>query len=253
VAHKIFAPLLDRPLRALLTRRTRCWVTFSERAKGELEAAGFHPVLVVPHGADPPTASAPPSAGKTVVFAGYIAQSKGIDVLLDAWEAVAAGTGLTLQIVGGARRHYVDYADSLQSRIEASGLPVIWSGWVSDEVLAATIAEAALVVLPYRTSNPVSGILVRSAVEGRAIIATSVPAFVDMLQDGVTGVIVEPGAVEGLARALSSLVDDGAARDALGRAAAAWAADHCTWRAEVDGLEQAYATWHRDGAATADA
>jgi glycosyltransferase involved in cell wall biosynthesis len=247
VAHKVFAPVLDRPLRAMVRRATQCWVTYSERARDELEGAGLQPVRVVPLGADPPTASSPPSMGKTVVFAGYIAQSKGIDVLLDAWETVSAHTDLQLIIVGGERRHYVSYAESLRQRIETTDLPVEWSGWVSDDVLARTIAEAAIVVLPYRTSNPVSGILVRAAVEGRAIVATAVPAFVDMLEDGITGMIVEPGNVDGLARAIATLAADDEARDALGQAAASWAAVHCTWSGHVDALEEAYGLPGRAG------
>jgi glycosyltransferase involved in cell wall biosynthesis len=242
VAHKLFAPVLDRPLRQLLQRRTRCWVALSDRSRSDLASAGLAPVVVIPLGADPPGATRPPSEGDSVVFAGFIAQSKGIDTLLDAWEEVGPTTGLRLHILGGHRRQYDGYVAGLRARVEASGTDVTWHGRVDDGELDATISGAAIVVLPYLTSNPVSGILVRALVAGRPVVATSVPAFVDMVEDGVTGVIVEPGDVPGLAKAIAGLAHDAPARDELGGAAAAWAARHCTWTAQVDALETAYRT-----------
>jgi glycosyltransferase involved in cell wall biosynthesis len=197
-------------------------------------------VVVAPHGADPPTSSAPPSRCTSVVFAGYVARSKGVDVLLDAWETVYPAADLRLQIVGGHGRHDEAYAEALRDRIRSSGLPVTWRGWVGDDELRAAIAEAAIVVLPYRKSNPMSGILIRAAVEGRAIIASSVPAVADVLEEGVSAVIVEPGDPDTLSKALLELIHDKVKRDALGRAAAAWAETHCSWSLEVAALEEAY-------------
>jgi len=238
-AHKLAAPVLDGPLRALLRRRTRQWVVLSDRARRDLEAAGFAPVAVVPLGADAPTATVAPSLGTTVVFAGFIAQSKGLDGLLDAWESVGPTTPLHLHIVGGHRRQYDEYVDGLARRIDGMD-GVTLDGWASDEAFNTAIAGAALVVLPYLKSNPVSGVLIRAAVEGRAVIATTVPAFADRVEDGVTAVLIPPGDTGALTDALASLVGDGARRDALGKAAAEWARTHCTWAAQVDALTAAY-------------
>ncbi len=243
IAHKIAAPLLNRPLRALIVRRTRRWVALSDRSRSELEGAGLGAAVVLPIGADPPTSAARPSECKTVVFAGFISPAKGLDVLADAWEAVGPATNLRLVVVGNHGRQYADYAEAVRRRLESLDPTVSWSGWVNDdETFNAAIAEAAIVVLPYRRSNPASGILIRAAVEGRAIIGSSVPAVVDFLADGVTGLIVEPDDAEGLARALLVLATDQAARDALGAASARWAAEHCTWATQVDHLVAAYET-----------
>jgi glycosyltransferase involved in cell wall biosynthesis len=240
VAHKLFAPLLDGVLRAGLRRRTRCWVVFSDRVRLDLERAGLRPVVVARHGADPPTASAPPSRCTSVVFAGFVARSKGVDVLLDAWEMVCAATDLRLQIVGGHGRHEASYVAAIRERIRRTHLPVTWRGHVTDDELRAAIAEAAIVVLPYRSSNPVSGILVRAAVEGRAIVASSVPAFVDVLESEVNALVVEADDPEGLSKALLELANDEEKRDALGRSIGHWAGSHCSWSLHVTALEGAY-------------
>ena len=135
------------------------------------------------------------------MFAGIISPAKGLDVLVDAWRAIGKATSLRLVVVGGFERQHAAYADDLRLRLAAVDDAVTWRGWVDDDAFNSIIATAGIVVLPYRESNPVSGILVRAAVEGRAIVGSSVPAVADFLEDGVTGVILGAGDVIGLARA----------------------------------------------------
>ena len=241
IAHKLLAPLFDRPLRAWLRLRARTWVTLTERARRDAAAAGLGPVVVVPHGADPPTATEPPSTCTTVVFAGFISPAKGLDVLVDAWEAVGEATGLRLVVVGGSGRQHADYAAGLRARLAGIAAPSVWEGWVPDErAFHAAIAHAAIVVLPYRTSNPASGILVRAIVEGRAVLGTSVPAVEDFVDAGASASIVPRGDAVALAEALLGLARDPSRRDALGSAAGAWASEHCTWQAYSDRLFEAW-------------
>jgi glycosyltransferase involved in cell wall biosynthesis len=240
LAHKVLALVLDRPLRAWMARRTKVWVSLSQRARSGLEASGLTPALSVEHGADPPTAQFPPSLGDSVVYAGFISPAKGLDVLVDAWEKVGMATSLRLVVVGSPAPSCRRYADGLRARLAAMDAPVTWKGWVDDDDFHAAIATAAVVVVPYRRSNPLSGIVIRAAVEGRAIVGTAVPAVTDFLEDGVTGVVVQADNADQLAEALLRLAADPRARDDLGRACARWAADHCTWVRQVDQLLGAY-------------
>ncbi len=57
---------------------------------------------------------------------------------------------------------------------------------------------------------------------GLAIIATPVGAVEDIIADGETGLLVQPGDVDGLTEALTRLVDDPALRQRLGTAALAF-------------------------------
>jgi len=241
IAHKLLAPAVDRPLRAWLAWRTRTWVTLTERARRDVAAAGLRPVAVVPLGADPPTATSPPSECTTVVFAGFISPAKGLDLLVDAWEEVGEATGLRLVVVGDPGRQNAEYASGLRARLAGSAAPSTWEGWVTDEdAFHTAIAEAAVVVLPYRRSNPASGILIRAVVEGRAVLGTAVPAVEDFVVDGVSAAVVPCDDAEALADSLLELARDPSARDALGAAAGAWASEHCTWQAYSDRL---FDTW----------
>lgn len=183
----------------------------------------------------------PPSQCNTIVFAGFISPAKGLDVLADAWESIGLETNMRLHIVGDYDRQHAAYAEGIRARLKAYDSSVTWSGWINDDdAFSTAIADAAIVVLPYRRSNPVSGILIRAAVDGRAIVGSSVPAIADFLVDGVTALIVEPDDAVGLGQALLDLASDRTAQDTLGRAVGLWAAVECTKSAQMDHLMVAY-------------
>ena len=217
------------------------WVTLGRESTRQLHAIGYSPVVTVALGADAPTADRLPSQCDTVVYAGYIAPAKGLDRLVVACENLGSSTGLRLQIVGEPSSGSHGYAADLRHRLERSGIPFSWEGWVDDSVFNTIIARAAVVVIPYRRSNPMSGVVVRAAVEGRPIIGTPVPAITGPMADGLPCVLLEDGEPGTLANAIVGLAADAGRRDTLGRAAARWGASHCTWSRHVDELETAYA------------
>jgi glycosyltransferase involved in cell wall biosynthesis len=243
LAHRIFSPLLDRPLRAWLNRSARAGVVLTDAARRAWSATGPSEIVVVAHGAEPPRGPrTPPSQGKHVLYAGFLGPSKGIDVLLEAWGEIGANAGMPLEIAGthtGSRQDE-RYFRTLHERASGLANPPIWRGWVSDPVLARLFAEAAIVVIPYRRSNPASGVIVRAMIEGRAIVASRVPAAVDALRDGEDALVTTPGDAADLRRALQHLLSDRALRDALGAAAADRAAERFSWSRHADGLGAAY-------------
>ena len=241
IAHKICAPLLDRLLRAWLVRRTQRWVTPSNRSAEKMESAGLIPTTVVALGAGPPLQSAPPSRCDSVMYAGFISPDKGLDILIDAWEMIHRKTQLRLRIVGTYSRQHANYAEELRNRLETIDPTSSWSGWVDDQTFSAAIASAAIVVIPYRRSNPVSGVLIRAAVEGRAIIGSDVPALTDFLRDEVSAEVVKANNADELARMLLQLCSDAPTQDALGAEAARWGREYCSWQSQVDQLLSIYA------------
>ena len=63
---------------------------------------------------------------------------------------------------------------------------------------------------------------------GCAVIATNVGALPEVIDHGVNGLIVEPGVVQDLAKAIVSLLDDPQLRTNLGAAARATVEAHFT-------------------------
>jgi glycosyltransferase involved in cell wall biosynthesis len=249
VAHKIFAPLLDRAVTGRVRRRIGAVAVLSEVAARRCAAAGIARTGLINHGSDAPSAGSPPSSSRTVLFGGFLSPAKGVEDLLEAWRTAGAGSGYRLVIAGRAARQHADWARRLEAESATLPNPPEWSGYLDDRAFDELTASAALVVLPYRASNPSSGILVRAMVQGRAIVATRVPAMESLVEDGVTGRLVGVGDPSGLARQIGALLGDPAARDRLGAAAARVAADRHTWQRQADDLDRIYATVRAPGAA----
>jgi phosphatidylinositol alpha-1,6-mannosyltransferase len=244
-AHRVLAPLTDGVVRAWLKRRVGHWVTVSDEAAGRAKAAGLGPVSTVglPAGSGPgagPVVAAPPSASATVLFAGHLAPTKGLEVLADAWAEAGAGRDATLVVVGGHSRQHDRYVAGVRDAYGRLPARTRWVGWVDDATFAAELAGAAVVVLPYLASNPASGVLVRALASGRPVVATRVEAVESLpaaMRDAL--LVVEPGDRTGLAAAIARLLDDPAGRDRLGARAARAAATR-PLAAQVDELVGLY-------------
>ncbi len=76
-------------------------------------------------------------------------------------------------------------------------------------------------------------------------VATRIPGNVDLIRDRETGLLVEPGDAEGLARAVADLAADAVLREKLGRAARAFVEE----RFDMEGVARKYAEMYRESAA----
>jgi phosphatidyl-myo-inositol alpha-mannosyltransferase len=236
IAYRILSPLFDRPLRAWLLRQSRAVVVFSEAARDQVSARA--PVIVIDHGADPPPHTpTPPGESRYALYAGYIGPSKGIDTLLAAWRIAERELPFDLVIAGAA----VEPGQERQLHLAAAACtrPPRFAGYVDEPSFSRLFAHAALVVVPYRSSNPASGIVLRAVAAGRPVLGTAVPAVKSTIRHGVSGLIVPTGDADALAEGLRRLANP-ALRDRLGQGAADTGRRH-SWPHHVDGLMRAYA------------
>lgn len=172
-------------------------------------------IVVIPNAAAQPTL---PHVGggdtPHVLFLGRIGDMKGVPQLGEAlgrmrdlpnWRATIAGDGH----VEAARAKAVELG--LADRVDIPG-------WVDGPRVAELIASADILVLPSFTENlPLS--IIEGMASGLAVVATPVGAVGDIVRDGETGLLVQPGDVEGLTAALTRLVEDAPLRHQLGAAA----------------------------------
>ena len=100
---------------------------------------------------------------------------------------------------------------------------VEWWGYRTD--MPDVYRQATVVALPsYREGLPKA--LLEAGAAGRAIVTTDVPGCRDVVEDGVTGLIVPARDAQGLADAVAQLLDDAGKRDALRHAARRYVEDH---------------------------
>ena len=243
ITYRLLSPLLDRLLVQALLKRVRLVVVLSEQVVSPWRSTGApRRIVVVPHGADAAGTHVPPSSGRAVLTAGFQGPSKGLDLLIAAWELVGPESPLPLWIMGDTTGDaHARWLMAVRRHAETLINAPIWLGATSDREWCERIQQAAVVVLPYRSSNPASGPLVSAMVEGRAIVMTDVMAARGVLIDQHNGLVVPPEDVPALAEALEHLIHDPTLRDRLGRAAAATATERFSWAAHADGLAGALA------------
>lgn len=150
---------------------------------------------------------------------GRLVAWKGADVLLRAASRVA---GVRVLVVGGTLYgHEPGYERWLRERAHELGLDarVHFTGHREDalELMAGCDAVCHSSVAP----EPFGMVVLEAMALGRAVVATRAGGPAELVDDGRTGVLVEPGDDSALAAALAALAGDPARRRALGEAAAA--------------------------------
>ncbi|WP_245280333.1 glycosyltransferase family 4 protein [Pseudorhizobium pelagicum] len=149
-----------------------------------------------------------------VIFLGRIGARKGVPQLCDALAAMKGLSGWRATLAGDGD---VEWLRSRLDELELSE-KVTAPGWQHNEQVANLLTHADILVLPSFAENlPVS--VIEGMAEGLAIVATPVGAVEDIIEDGRTGLLVPPGDVEALRKALEKLVREPELRESLGRSA----------------------------------
>ena len=153
----------------------------------------------------------------TVALVSRMLRDKGV---LDAAAAIrrlrARGLAIELLLAGPTDP---DNGNSLTSEAlhSLTAEPGIeWLGPVAD--VRAVWRRAAIAVLPSTYGEGVPKTLLEAAACGRPLVATDVPGCREVVQPGVSGILVPPNDVDGLAEAIAQLAGDRARRAGLGRA-----------------------------------
>ena len=99
--------------------------------------------------------------------------------------------------------------------------------------------RAAVVVLPsYREGLPLC--VIEAMAHGRPVVATAVGGIPELVEDGVTGFLVEPGDAAGLREALHCVLADPLLRRRMGREGRRRIVERCSLDAVTDATLDAY-------------
>jgi len=182
-------------------------------------------VSVIPHGPffyDLPAGNCEESLrsfelepGKVLVlWQGIIFPYKGINLLLRAWQQVEAqGVEACLIIVGTGAPELLQ---EIREQVEELGLKQVKMHfrYVSSAELVALYRTADVLVYPFRAITT-SGSLASGLAMGKAIVASDLPVFRELLTDRKNALLVDPQDCDALAGALIELVQDAALRERL--------------------------------------
>jgi glycosyltransferase involved in cell wall biosynthesis len=161
----------------------------------------------------------PPHAERPPLFltVGRLVWDKAYDILLDAFAMLGREfEDWRLSVVGGGH-----LKDSLAAQADALGVAprVTWHGVVQDP--HAFYREAAVFVLPSRTEGMPNALLEAMGSGLPVVVSDGAPGPLELVEDGVTGLIVPVEDAAALASALARLARDAALRRRLGEAARA--------------------------------
>jgi glycosyltransferase involved in cell wall biosynthesis len=149
-----------------------------------------------------------------LLYASRLVAEKGVDTLLDAAGRLPGGVRVRLAGSGRIERQ-------VRARIAAEDLPVDVLGPLPPADVAGQVRGAAAAVLPALWWENCPMTVLEAGAQGVPVVATSVGGIPELVDDGVTGLLVPPGDAAALAGALTRLVEHPGTAARMG--AAAWA------------------------------
>jgi glycosyltransferase involved in cell wall biosynthesis len=138
--------------------------------------------------------------GETILFFGFVRPYKGLDILLQAMPSILRRRKVTLLVVG----EFWGGSESFARDVRRLGLEssVRWiDRYVPNEDVGLYFSAASLVVLPY-VSGSASGVVQLAYGLDKPVVATRVGALAEVVEDGGTGYLTDPGDPAALAEAI---------------------------------------------------
>jgi polysaccharide biosynthesis protein PslF len=195
-------------------------VVVMSQAASERLCLGFHvdrhKVTTIPHGATLPRNAPLRRTGRpTLLTWGLMGPGKGIERVIEAMGSLIDLPGRPRYLVAGRTHPKVlatageAYRDARIEQARRSGVAdaVCFDADYRDvSSLTALVQSAAVVVLPYDSTDQVtSGVLVDAIASGRPVVATAFPHAVELLAGGA-GIVVDHDDPDALASALRRVV-----------------------------------------------
>ena len=214
---KVLGPLADALARYGL-RRSDGVRTISAFTSGLVRGAGVEPTAEFAAFMDlepfVESERVPLPARPVALFVGVLERYKAVDVLADAWRLAAARVPeATLHLVGRGKLR--DVPERLVRDLPAQ---TRWTESLSTPDVARALDEATVLVLPSR-SEGLGRVVVEAFCRGRGVVGSRIGGIPDIVEDGVSGLLVPPDDAGALSDALVRVLSDSTMAERLGAAA----------------------------------
>ncbi|MFD4318729.1 glycosyltransferase family 4 protein [Streptomyces sp. NPDC058548] len=211
------------PLAVSLSVNRRRWWSGVERffcisaaQRDVLVRSGMPPErLAVKHNFVPDPGTLRTGAGEQLLFLGRLAEAKGIRLLMAAWDEVAAagGVGVPLVIAGaGPLEPEVTAWAAGRDDVRYAGL------WDPAECRRA-LARSVAVLAPSLAMETFGLVVAEAMAAGVPAVAAAHGAFVELVEDGVTGLLHTPGDPASLASRIRRITAEPDRNREMGEAA----------------------------------
>ncbi|MGW3243567.1 glycosyltransferase [Streptomyces sp. NPDC001070] len=207
---------------SLSVNRRRWWsgvdrfFCISAAQRDVLVESGMPPErLAVKHNFVPDPGACRVGPGEHVLYLGRLAEAKGVRLLMAAWDEIAAdgGVGVPLVVAG---------AGPLEREVTAWAAgrdDVRYVGLYDPAECRQAVARSVAVVAPSTWLEAFGLVVVEAMAAGVPTVAAGHGAFVELVEDGVTGLLHRPGEAASLASCMRRITADAAGNREMGRAA----------------------------------
>ncbi|MFD7335369.1 glycosyltransferase [Streptomyces violascens] len=171
--------------------------------------------LAVKHNFVPEPGTCRTADGEHVLFLGRLAQAKGVRLLMAAWDEIAAGGGVGVPLV-------IAGAGPLEREVTAWAAgrdDVRYVGLYDTAECQKAIARSVAVVAPSTWLEAFGLVVVEAMAAGVPAVAADHGAFVELVEDGATGLLHQPGEAASLASCLRRITAEPDRNREMGRAA----------------------------------
>jgi colanic acid/amylovoran biosynthesis glycosyltransferase len=152
---------------------------------------------------------------KRLLYTGRLSAAKGVPILFQALQQIVSHhPNLVLTLVG-------DGVDRVALETLAADLKLTpylkFVGYQSQDAVCQYLLNSDIFVLPsFSEGLPVA--LMEALAAGVPVITTAIAGIGELVEDGVNGYLIPPGAVEPLVQRLKQLLDDADLRQRMGKA-----------------------------------
>ncbi len=214
-----------------VSQAVQAWVV--EEVPGLSVAVVYNGVEIPPAVPEPARARRAlglPEAGVWVGFLGQLAPHKGVELFLDA--AAVAGGELRFLLAGPGTPQ-----QQRQVRRRAAAVPGGCVVLPPRPDVGELLAACDVVAIPTLTPDPAPRVVIEAMAAGRVVVGAATGGIPELMQDGITGVLLRETSPAALVGALERLAADAAARARLSAAARAQAAERFSLERHVDEME----------------
>ena len=142
---------------------------------------------------------------KIVLFGGRVSRLKGSHQLAQAIRSLAAGsTDATLVVTGETNRTTKQIATLLDGYDEQ----LVTTGWISTTKMAAAFDAADIVASPSLYLDPFPTVNLEAMAAGTPVVTTCFGGAKELVEEGHSGIIVNPFDTGALANAIQTLLED---------------------------------------------
>lgn len=142
-----------------------------------------------------------------LLYVGVLTHYKGVNVLLQSYTQLSNAPPLVLiaPTLEGVALDIPSYVTVLSSCPHAA----VMEAW----------HRSMIAIAPSLWPEPCATVVLEAMVQGKPVIATNTGGMPDMIEDGVSGILVPPGDAHALRNAMELLISDARLRNAMGQSA----------------------------------